>query len=222
MGEVFKVWDEETHALRFIKRVQINSKDHASLRREAQIYSKLMNRNFAHVVTVHEVERDEAYMGLVLDFAEGGTLQRHVPQVGLASSKEVKSIATQIGTGLRELHHLDVVHRDLKPANVLRHNAAWKLADFGIAKDTGVHGTTTFKGHFTPGYAAPEQINSTEATPSADVYSFGKVITLMLTGGTDPDQIRFPDWQYLVRRCTDRNPDERPSASEVLKEISRL
>lgn len=223
IGEVFKVRDTESGALRFMKRVPRASKhQEASLRREQQIYNKLINHDFAHVLPVHGIERDEDYFALILEFASGGALDQYVPKNGLRSSVEVKSIAMQIARGLEELHALNVVHRDLKPGNVLQHASAWKLADFGIARDVSVNATTTFKGDHTPGYAAPEQINRTEAASSADVYSLGKVITFMLTGQTDPDRIALPGWQQLVHRCTERDPDHRPSSTEVIKSISRM
>ncbi|CAN5191103.1 hypothetical protein BH09MYX1_BH09MYX1_11380 [soil metagenome] len=220
-GEVFKVRDE-TGALRFMKRVRTASQDEKSLRREQQIYNKLVNHDFAHVVPVHRIERDDDYFALVLEFASGGSLDRHVPKGGITATSEVKSIAVEIGLGLQELHALNVVHRDLKPANVLLHGSAWKLADFGISRDVSVHGTTTFKGDHTPGYGAPEQMNRTEADASADVYSFGKVITFLLTSETDPDQIRQPGWQLLVHACTERDPEHRISAAELLRRLKRL
>lgn len=221
MGDALKVRDTRTGSVCFMKRVRVDSRDEKSLRREAQIYNKLLNHEFDHVLAVHGVERDEASMALVLEFADGGTLTERVPDRGMPV-REVRDIAEQICTGIAELHRLGVVHRDLKPHNVLRHSARWKLADFGIARDVRVQGTTTFKGAGTDGYGAPEQMFGTEAEASADIYSFGKIVTFMLTRQTDPDRIPAPAWQLFVHACTSRSPDARPSADDVLKQLARL
>jgi serine/threonine protein kinase len=85
-----------------------------------------------------------------------------------------------------------------------------------------VQATTTFRGDHTRGYAAPEQVNSTEANKRADIYSFGKVMAFTLTRGTDPDRVPYDSWRYLIHRCTERDPTLRPSAKEVLAELKAL
>jgi len=75
-----------------------------------------------------------------------------------------------------------VIHRDVNPSNVL---VAWngevKLADFGIARVTGVRSETQsglIKGTF--GYMAPEQVNGGTIGPHTDVYAAGVLLWEML------------------------------------------
>lgn len=76
-----------------------------------------------------------------------------------------------------------VIHRDVNPSNVLvSWDAHVKLADFGVAKVTGVNHQSTaglIKGTY--GYMAPEQVKGETVTPRADVYAGAIVLWEMLT-----------------------------------------
>lgn len=77
----------------------------------------------------------------------------------------VIGVVDRVGVG--EFYGLGIVRRDLNlTTNVLFHAGSWKLADFGIARNTGVLATTTFQRAGTVGYMAPEQDAGTEAQPS--------------------------------------------------------
>ncbi|CAN6229691.1 unnamed protein product [Urochloa humidicola] len=105
-------------------------------------------------------------------------------------------IVVGIAEGVKHLHEGDgsagnVIHRDLKPANVLL-DGGWnaKVADFGTAKLllAGATGTRTRIG--TPGYMAPEYVQSDggETTLKCDVYSFGVTLLEILSGRRNSDR----------------------------------
>jgi serine/threonine protein kinase len=87
------------------------------------------------MLQVYGSERSAEHMGLLTEFADGGTLYDHVITRGPLTAAEAKAITQEVCTGLRELHEAGIVHRDLKPANVLRAGGIWKLGDFGISKN---------------------------------------------------------------------------------------
>jgi serine/threonine protein kinase len=209
-----------------LKRVHSKSADKEALEREMRIYDKLMRISTTHVLQVLDFIRDEEYVALVTEYADGGDLQTHVEARGNGRGlpvNEAKEIAISVATALRELHEHDIVHRDLKPSNVLCLSNRWKLADFGISKNLSRMMTQkTFQQYGTLGYAAPEQFQGVEARPSADVYSLGKILVFLLTGQTDVDHVPYSNWRDLITRCIRHDPTQRPVIGPVIDEISSM
>jgi ATP-dependent Lon protease len=226
MAESYEARKRDTGEIVFLKRVRSNSADKNALEREVRIYERLMRMRLQHVLQVLDFIRNSEYVALVTQFADGGDLSQHVETVGkgrgLAVS-DAKEIAVSIATALKELHDHDIVHRDLKPQNVLLMNTSWKLADFGISKNRATVVTQkTFQQYGTLGYAAPEQFQGVEARPSADIYSFGKVLVYLLTGQTDIDHVAYSTWRDLIQRCIRHDPNQRPVIDKVVEELVSL
>jgi uncharacterized protein (TIGR02688 family) len=226
MAEAFVARDSHTGQRVFLKRVRSKSADKDALEREMRIYDKLMRMSTTHVLQVLDFIRDEEYIALITEYADGGDLQTHVEARGNGRGlavREAKEIAISVATALRELHEHDIVHRDLKPSNVLCLGNRWKLADFGISKNLSrVVTQKTFQQYGTLGYAAPEQFQGVEARPSADVYSLGKILVFLLTGQTDVDHVSFSSWRDLILRCIQHDASTRPEISVVIKEITSM
>lgn len=225
MSTVLQARDLQTGELVCLKRVAARGHDADALLRETSIYDRLCRHEFAHALDVHRIERDDVSIALITEWADGGTLEEYVdskPNRRLDTT-EAHAIATALLKAIEELHALDVVHRDIKPSNVLQHAGGWKLADFGIAKNTLREMTrATMQQVFTPGYAPPEQIEGVRAHASADVYAFGKVLTFMLTGETDPDKVPYPGWSHLVHACSAPSASDRVSVAEASRLLAAL
>ncbi|MEX0938801.1 MAG: BREX system Lon protease-like protein BrxL [Pirellulales bacterium] len=226
MAEAYVARDSRTDQRVFLKRVRSKSADKDALEREMRIYDKLMRMSTTHMLQVLDFIRDEEYVALITEYADGGDLQTHVEACGNGRGlavQEAKDIATSIATAIRELHEHDIVHRDLKPSNVLCFGDRWKIADFGISKNVArIVTQKTFQQYGTLGYAAPEQFQGVEARPSADVYSFGKILVFLLTGQTDADHVSYSAWRELINSCIQHDPSDRPAAEEVLQRISAI
>ncbi|MEV5814237.1 serine/threonine-protein kinase [Streptomyces mutabilis] len=122
---------------------------------------------------------------LVLERAEGSldTLLARTP-----SPDAGPALLAQICEGLHQLHHAGWVHGDLKPANVLlMADGSARLADFNMAAE--MQGTHAYTPAFaTPDYTPPELLwpevdeRGTRIRPSADVWAFGVLAHVVLTG----------------------------------------
>src|SRR3989454_419112 len=155
-------------------------------------------------------------------------------------------IATrQLAEGLHGLHETGKLHRDIKPSNVLvTKEGRVVILDFGLVADVepeGLHDSITLAG--TPDYMSPEQGAQLPISPASDWYSAGVILFQALTGklpfsgrffevmmnkqSLDPPapiDIRpdvSSDLNELCVRLLQRDPNARPSGSEVLRYLSR-
>ena len=146
-------------------------------------------------------KKDRRYM--VMPFAEGGSLDDAARFKG--DARRTLGVARQIAAGLAAAHtHTPrIIHRDVKPGNVLfpRKDAdeVW-VSDFGICLIDDDRPRQTVDGE-RPGpamFMAPELEGGgkLDVGPEADVYSLGKVIFFMLSGGTILPRERLNETPY--------------------------
>ena len=110
-------------------------------------------------------------------------------------------VAKQIASGLGSAHASNVVHRDVKPQNVLftGHGHDIWISDFGICLIRGQDRITVTPEAVGPrAFMAPELEGGgkLEVTPAADIYSLGKVIYYMVSGGLILPRERLHEEEY--------------------------
>ena len=144
----------------------------------------------------------------------------------------VNAISLDVARGLNYLHLIQpdpIVHRDISSANVLLEQLPlnqWraKLTDYGSVNLVRQLRT---ENPGSPAYAAPEASNPRLQSPKMDIYSFGALILEMLTGRLPaPDsrpgmfrKVQHEQLLCLIRRCLNDNPEDRPSASDIISEL---
>ena len=147
--------------------------------------------------------------------------------------KWVKAISLDVALGLNYLHLIQpdpIVHRDISSANVLLEQLPlnkWraKLTDYG---SVNVVCQLRTENPGNPAYAAPETSYPRLQSPKMDIYSFGALILEMLTGRlpTPEDspslfrKVQHEQLLHLIRRNLSENPEDRPSASAIISELS--
>lgn len=136
----------------------------------------------------------------------------------------------QVLQGLQFLHEIEIIHRDIKIENVLlTSDMTAKISDFGLSVTTCTQPIRkTVCG--TPGYMAIEILEkpSPGYSYSVDVWSFGVMIHLLLTGSfpfTDDDAIQLPvernnklsDQAFFLLHVIFQKPDKRWNLSKIAK-----
>jgi serine/threonine-protein kinase len=150
--------------------------DPLRLRSEADMLKRVKS---PHVVRLYDFVPAPDGAALLLEYVDGCTLSEVLAARGAMPPEAALAVLKGSLLGLAAGHTLGIVHRDYKPDNVLisAMDGQSRLADFGIAVDTGGEG-----GAGTPSYMAPEQWRHGPATPATDVYAATCVFFECVTG----------------------------------------
>ena len=176
---------QSVHALKMLVFQQPGLRDRLLL--EGRIQAQIRHPN---VIAVTDILEHRGRLGLLMEYADGPTLQTRVDR-GPLPLEEALGLAAQILSGVAAAHATGVLHRDLKPGNVLlartTNGVVPKITDFGIAKVVfqGAPAGSTRSGILmgTPGYMAPEQArDAADVDRRADIYALGAVVYAMLAG----------------------------------------
>jgi len=217
MGEVFRAVD--TRLGRHVAIKLTHEQFSARFEREARAISSL---NHPNICTLHDVGPNY----LVMELVEGETIAARLKS-GALPLKTAVLYASQMAAALAEAHAKGIIHRDLKPGNIMIAKSGVKVLDFGLAK-SGADETVTAS-HMvmgTPAYMAPEQREGKPADARSDIYSFGRVLYEMLTGGRVTGQgrrIPLRRLEKIVKRCLEEEPARRwQSAAELQRELVKV
>ncbi|XP_072987559.1 mitogen-activated protein kinase kinase kinase 1-like [Typha latifolia] len=203
------------------------------LEQEISLLSRFEHEN---IVQYFGSDKEEAKLYIFLELVTQGSLASLYQKYHLQDS-QVSAYTRQILNGLNFLHERNVVHRDIKCANILVDaKGSVKLADFGLAKElTILNGAKSCKG--TVYWMAPEVAKTRPYGPPADIWSLGCTVLEMLTR-----RVPYPDVEWaqalfkigrgerppipnsltrdardFIQQCVQVNPDDRPSAAQLLK-----
>ncbi|BFG18147.1 hypothetical protein CerSpe_044210 [Prunus speciosa] len=187
------------------------------------------------------------HFSILTEFLPRGSLYRllHRPNSQLDEKRRMR-MAFDVAKGMNYLHtsHPTVVHRDLKSPNLLvDKNWNVKVCDFGLSR-TKHHTFLSSKSTAgTPEWMAPEVLRNEPANEKCDVYSFGVILWELATccvpwKGLNPMQVvgavgfqnrrleipedMDPVVAEIIRDCWQREPNLRPSFSQLMVRLRRL
>jgi len=178
-----------------------------------------------------------------MEYVDGGDLRGLMDRSPALDPMKACTIAFDVARALEYAHDLGVIHTDLKPRNVLMTKLGEpKVTDWGLGKVATSSISVT---GYTPGYAAPEQMQKGKGivSKSTDVYQLGLLTYEMMTGSNpfdfgslaDKDE-RVPDLvpekpsRYnpkieplddLILGCLQRDSKSRPSIRQFREQLAK-
>ncbi|MES1907744.1 MAG: hypothetical protein MHM6MM_000802 [Cercozoa sp. M6MM] len=241
--------------------LDIDAKTLQELQQEAAILQMLRH---PHVMLYMGASLEPPNVCMVTEWCERGNLfdllHRSLTPLSFATMLRMMK---EIARGMNYLHSLPrkIIHRDLKSHNLLVDgNLVVKIADFGLShvrqrvqtmtlrrlRSDKTDYLTSHKGHYgirgTPEWMAPEMLQDKKYNHMVDVYSYGIVLTEIVTRQL-PFRHRYnikrvvdviqvvlekrempyiPPWcgtkiSHLIHACLNHEPSQRPSFAQIIQ-----
>mmetsp|Transcript_69117 Transcript_69117/g.104217 ORF Transcript_69117/g.104217 Transcript_69117/m.104217 type:complete len:603 (-) Transcript_69117:139-1947(-) len=177
---------------------------------------------------------------VAMEFVDGCDLTQAIDVCHPFAEDLIAAIARESLAGLEHLHLKDIIHRDIKSDNIMiSTDGRIKITDFGygaqLSKERDKRKTVVG----TPYWMAPEVIQGAQYDTKADIWSTGvmciemidglppymdqaplRALFLIVSKGLPPPRnVAFmsDDFKDFVNQCTIVDPEQRPSATMLLK-----
>jgi serine/threonine-protein kinase len=194
-------------ALKVVRQALQSSTARERFERERRILAALKHPGIALLFDGGQTSDGQAFY--TMEFVEGEIVTDYCRNRLHDAASRVR-LLLQIASALGHAHRNLIVHRDIKPSNVLvTAEGQSKLVDFGLAKPIGPQPGLTMTragvGPMTPAYAAPEQFHDRAVTVATDVYQFG-VLCFVVLSGRLPYKADPEDAIAWARAVTEEDP----------------
>eukprot|EP00008_Paramoeba_atlantica_P009052 CAMPEP_0201479320 /NCGR_PEP_ID=MMETSP0151_2-20130828/4034_1 /ASSEMBLY_ACC=CAM_ASM_000257 /TAXON_ID=200890 /ORGANISM="Paramoeba atlantica, Strain 621/1 / CCAP 1560/9" /LENGTH=700 /DNA_ID=CAMNT_0047860767 /DNA_START=86 /DNA_END=2188 /DNA_ORIENTATION=+ len=207
--------------------------------------SALRSMRHPNIVQFMGTCEHEKAVYIITEFVDGGTLWNQIKnqKLPLPWAERVK-YSTEICQAILYLHKKKFIHRDLKSKNMLidSQSKRLKLCDFGFARTIQDEKAKYMTKTGTGLWMAPEIVMGNPYSEKADIFSFGVILLELIIREKPPlrlpiDHFGFnipnlkrdlfprnvpPPFVELFTRCTQVNPEHRPSAEVILNALKSL
>lgn len=155
--------------------------------------------------------KNEEYRCVLREYIEGTSLDEYVSAKSL-SQDDLTELAIGLANAMKVLHEGEpaIIHRDIKPENIIiKEDGTIALIDLGISRifKKDKDADTVFCG--TEKFAPPEQYGFMQTDIRSDIYSFGIVLSWLLTGEAKPMQKPTTKLERVAAKCCEFSPDKR-------------
>ncbi|OQR81658.1 kinase [Thraustotheca clavata] len=154
---------------------------------EAEIHMLQSIGRHKNIVSLQDVIYEPQNIIMIMDLVRGGELFDYIVEKGSMTEADASRILRDVCMALDHLHHRGVCHRDLKPENLLltdtSEHPGIKIADFGLSQHLRI-GQYVIEDHpmGTAVYWAPEIIKRAPQDVGVDMWAFGVLLYITLTG----------------------------------------
>ena len=188
MGVVYKAFHPSLKRYVVIKKMTARNRSGNAERfkKEAQI---LLDLQSPYIVHLFDYFTEASFRYMVEELVDGAAVDSLIKKQVALPVPVAMLIMQDACYALKYAHSKEIVHRDIKPGNILiSKRGEIKLADFGIASDSGLSGDTgtetkTGIALGTPAYMPPEQFEDSSSVDNrADIYALGIMLYEMITG----------------------------------------
>ncbi|XP_026209945.1 tyrosine-protein kinase Lck [Anabas testudineus] len=169
-----------------IKNLKMGTMSVEAFLAEANMMKNLQHARLVRLFAV--VTQEPIY--IVTEYMENGSLVDYLKTTEGSNlpTGTLIDMASQVADGMAFIEQRNYIHRDLRAANILVSNELiCKIADFGLARLIEDNEYTAREGaKFPIKWTAPEAINYGIFTIKSDVWSFGILLTEIVTYGRIP------------------------------------
>uniref|UniRef100_A0A673G025 Tyrosine-protein kinase n=1 Tax=Sinocyclocheilus rhinocerous TaxID=307959 RepID=A0A673G025_9TELE len=219
-------------------KVAVKTMKPGSMSVEAFLMEANLMKSIQHdkLVRLNAVVTKEEPIYIITEFMEKGSLLDFIKsdEGNRVQLPKLIDFSAQIAEGMAYIEQRNYIHRDLRAANILVNKSlVCKIADFGLARIIEDNEYTAREGaKFPIKWTAPEAINYGSFTIKSDVWSFGILLTEIISYGrtpypgmTNPEVIRALERGYRMQRldscpqelydimleCWKNKPEDRPT-----------